>query len=149
MKTCLSCCSLQPSPEGPELESVGVFLNRPRCDTSIRPLAAASLGRYGLYSLHMCKFHLLTIVLVCDRLCENVSFRAKKSKGDTAQKYLLMDFLIINSLLTLDIALSIRQVSAHFTCCFIPGERSENFTYLVGFSDLYVNVHVVWRVCRK
>ena len=32
MKTCLSCCSLQPSSEGPELESVGVFL-----------------GKYGLY----------------------------------------------------------------------------------------------------
>ena len=54
-ETWISCCSQQTSPEEPELESVGVFLNRPHCNTSNRPLAAAFLGRYGLYSLCMNK----------------------------------------------------------------------------------------------
>ena len=89
---------------------------------------------------------------ICDRLCENVPFRAKNQKEirpKKVRKYLLIDFLIINSPLTLDIALSIRQVSAHFTCFFIPGEHSESFTFLVGFSDLYLNIRIVRRVCRK
>ena len=59
-KTCLAAAPIQLSSERPELESVRVFLNRLRRDTSNRPLAAASLGRYGIYSLRMRKPRLLT-----------------------------------------------------------------------------------------
>ena len=57
----LAAAPIQPSSEGPELESVGVFPNHLRRDISNRPLAAAYLGRYGLYSLRMRKPRLLTV----------------------------------------------------------------------------------------
>ena len=55
---------IQPSSGGPELESVGVFLNHLYGDTSNRHLADASLGRYDLFSLRMRKLCLLKFNVV-------------------------------------------------------------------------------------
>ena len=60
----LATAPIRNSSEGPKLESVGVFLNHLRRHTSNRHLADASLERYGLYSLSMCKLCLVRIVLI-------------------------------------------------------------------------------------
>ena len=54
------------------------------------------------------------------------------------RQHKLVDFLIINSPVSLDIALSLREVSTHLTSAFIPSERFENFNSFGGFSELYV-----------
>ena len=50
-----------------------------------------------------------------------------------------MDFFIINSPVSLDIALSLRKVSTDLRNAFIPSVRFENFNSFLGFSEIYVN----------
>ena len=65
---------------------------------------------------------------ICDRLCENQTCRGKI--GTTIQakiggQYKFVDLLIIDSLVSLDIVLSICEVSANLTNAFTPKICSE------------------------
>ena len=70
-------------------------------------------------------------MIYCDRLCENQTCRGKI--GTTIQakiggQYKYVDLLIIDSRVSLDIVLSICEVSVNLTIAFTPKICSENFT---------------------
>ena len=67
----------------------------------------------------------------CDRLCENQTCRGKIRTTIQAKiggQYKFVDLLIIDSLVSLDIVLSICEVSANLTNAFTLKICSENFT---------------------
>ena len=62
-KLALAAAPIQPSSEGPELDSVLVFLNHLRSDTFNRPLAAASLVFFLFVKFFSIKFSLYFVDL--------------------------------------------------------------------------------------
>ena len=87
---------------------------------------------------------LLPFINICDRLCENQTCREKI--GTTIQaniggQYKFVDLLIIDSLVSLDIVLSICEVSVNLTNAFTPKLCSENFTSIRNTAKIGLRHH--------
>ena len=79
-----------------------------------------------------------------DRLCENQTCRGKIETTIQAKiggQYKLVDLLIIDSLVSLDIVLSICEVSANLTNAFTPKICSENFTSIRNTANIELRHH--------
>ena len=60
-----------------------------------------------------------------------------------------MDFLKINTPVSLGIALSLSKVSTHLGRAFIPSVRFENFNFFSALRKRIEQLRVMWKVYQK
>ena len=93
---------------------------------------------FGKVNFYFYLFNIVKIRDICDQLWENWAFRAKTKfeiQLIIGQQHEFMDFLTINSPVSIDTALSLSEVSTHLTSAFTPSESFESFNSLSDFQN--------------